>query len=251
VWRALERMGATRALVRFTGAGRQGKVENISIQADENELAGWPAAREGELARALGAPIWWADTAASAVSHRSPRRSPGTSKTVRSQSRADAEASASKKPSRPRPRLLHPLPRDMSRDTSLSGGGDRKGTPRPERQPQPATRAGRLKATARVCCRCGQAIAATARPEARYCSKLSRQAASRARLREQSGRSALKPPDRCAWCDGPMSKLLRPEARYCSKRCRQAASRARLALALRRGRATNASASPSPQLGLK
>jgi hypothetical protein len=57
VWRALERMGANGALVRFAGGGgRQGTLENISIQADGGELAGWSGEGESELAGALAAP---------------------------------------------------------------------------------------------------------------------------------------------------------------------------------------------------
>ena len=107
----------------------------------------------------------------------------------------------------PRPRTRTPLP--WHGDTS----------PAAEVAPPPS----------RVCERCGRAIASEARKEARYCSKLCRQAASRARLRERSGRAALRAPARCAHCSGPMPEGLRPEALYCSKRCRQAASRARLA----------------------
>jgi hypothetical protein len=80
----------------------------------------------------------------------------------------------------------------------------------------------------RVCERCGAAIAADARKEALYCLKLCRQAASRARLRDASGRFGMQAPERCACCAGLMPAGLRPEALYCSKRCRQAASRARL-----------------------
>jgi predicted nucleic acid-binding Zn ribbon protein len=111
-----------------------------------------------------------------------------------------------------RPLTRAPLP--PSSDTSPVNGEPAAPSPAP---------------SARACERCGAAIAPDARPEARYCSKLCRQAASRARLREASGRAGLRTPERCAHCAAPMPDGLRPEARYCSKRCRQAASRARLA----------------------
>ena len=93
----------------------------------------------------------------------------------------------------------------------------------------PAAEVAPPRPLSRVCVRCGTAIASEARTEATYCSKLCRQAASRARLRERSGRAALRAPAQCAHCSGPIPKGLRPEALYCSRRCRQAASRSRLA----------------------
>ncbi len=68
------------------------------------------------------------------------------------------------------------------------------------------------------------------RPEARFCKKRCRQAASRARLKAQPARSPSPPPETCAWCSGPMPDGLRPEARFCKKRCRQASSRFGLAV---------------------
>jgi predicted nucleic acid-binding Zn ribbon protein len=112
---------------------------------------------------------------------------------------------------RPHVRASFPWSDDTSRDTSVAAAS----SPPPD--------------PARVCERCGAAIAAEARPEARYCSKLCRQVTSRARLRERSGRAGLRAPEHCAHCAGPMAVGLRPEALYCSKRCRQAASRVRLA----------------------
>ena len=68
------------------------------------------------------------------------------------------------------------------------------------------------------------------RPEAKFCGKPCRQAASRARLKAQPARSPSPPPETCAWCGEPMPEGLRPEARYCGKRCRQASSRFGLAV---------------------
>ena len=52
-----------------------------------------------------------------------------------------------------------------------------------------ASSVSRLRAAGRECCRRGQPIPATARPEARYCSRRCRQAASRARLAGARGRA--------------------------------------------------------------
>ena len=192
--------------------------------AGDRELARWSGADESELAAALATPMWGrygsfrgqpriAGTLTWNVADRSLRLA-GRRGTNRFQETLQAA------------RTSTPAPRDASRDTSLAAG-DAPGLPR--------TGSRRPRAAARTGCRCGQPIAADARPEARYCSKRCRQAASRARLRERSGRAALKAPERCALCDGPMPAGLRPEARYCSKRCRQAASRTRLSLAHGRG----------------
>jgi hypothetical protein len=225
-WRALERIGAQMAVVRFSGGGgRQGTLERISVNA-EDELASWWGANESELASALVAPVW------------------GRYGSFRSQPRIAATLAwnvadrslllaGSRGPERfqetlhPATRPTAPATRDMSRDTSPGAGCDREHSLK--------VGGGEPEATERACCRCGQPIAASARPETRYCGKRCRQAASRARLREQSGRAALTPPERCAFCTGPMPTGLRPEARYCGKRCRQAASRAKLALAHKRG----------------
>jgi hypothetical protein len=229
VWRALERAGAQLALVRFTGGGgRQGTLERVSIEAAGR--ARWRGAGEAQLAGALAAPAWGrygtfkgqppiAATLQWRVADRSLLLS-GTRGTERFEQTLQA-ARATAGPAAPSlraPSPAAPSMRDTSRDTSPAAG--------------------------RECNRCGQSIPAGARPEARYCSKRCRQAASRARLRERSGRSALAPPERCALCDGPMPAGVRPEARYCSKRCRQAASRARLARPRGRDRATSARRPP-------
>ena len=217
VWRALERSSAKLAVVRFTGGGgRQGTLERVSIQAAGRELAGCSGADEPQLASALAAPVWGrygafkgqppiTATLRWSVADRSLTLS-GTRGSERFEEILQAATATVASP-------VH----DTSRDVSLAGP----------------------PAAGRECCRCGQSITAGARAEARYCSKRCRQAASRARVRERSGRAALAPPKRCAVCDGPMPAGVRPEARYCSKRCRQAASRARLALARGRGRAAS------------
>jgi hypothetical protein len=217
VWRALEHSGAQLALVRFSGGGgRQGTLERVSIEAAGRELARWWGAGESALAGALAAPVWGR--------YGSFQGQPRIAATLqwhvadRSLLLAGTRGSGRFEETLPAAiRTAAPPSSDMSRDTS------------PARGPRAADR---------ECCQCGQRIPAGARPEARYCSKRCRQAASRARLRERSGRSALTAPERCARCEGPMPAGVRPEARYCSKRCRQAASRARLAFAHGPGHAT-------------
>ena len=230
VWRALERTGGQIALVRFSGGGgRHGTLDSVSIQAEGRELAHWWGAGESALVGALAARVWGrygtfrgqpriAATLQWSVADRSLVLA-GTRGTERFEEilvAATGTAAQTK--------------RDASRDTSSDAGGKRGRSPRAE--------ISEPRGSGRECSGCGQPIPATARPEARYCSKRCRQAASRARLRERSGRSALVPPERCALCDGPMPTGLRPEARYCSKRCRQAASRARLRRARGPGHAT-------------
>jgi endogenous inhibitor of DNA gyrase (YacG/DUF329 family) len=218
VWRALQRAGAQLALVRFSGGGgRQGMLDSVSIEAAGSAPARFWDAGESELAGALAAPTWGrygsfrgqpriAATLQWSVAERSLTLA-GTRGTERFEEillAATATATAAQ----------------TTRDTSPDAGGKRERSPRAElSEPLGA---------GRNCSRCGQPIPASARREARYCSKRCRQADSRARLRERSGRSALAAPERCARCEGPMPTGLRPEARYCSKRCRQAASRARL-----------------------
>ena len=230
VWRALERAGAQSALVRFSGGGgRHATLEKVSLKAAGRELI--PEADHSELAGALAAPIWGRygsfrgqrpirATLVWNVAKRSLVLA-GTRAGERFEQTLEAAAA----------RPIAP-PRDVSRDRS------------------PAVE---VRATGRLCERCGGPIAPSARPEARYCGKRCRQAASRTRLRELSGRAGLKPPERCSWCHGPMPTGLRPEARYCGKRCRQATSRARLALARQRDPAARASApaAPNQQLHLQ
>ena len=78
---------------------------------------------------------------------------------------------------------------------------------------------------ARLCERCGEPLPAGLRPDARYCSKRCRQAASRTRLKDRPPSPPPSPPETCSWCRGPMPAGVRVEARFCSKRCRQASSR--------------------------
>ena len=105
-------------------------------------------------------------------------------------------------------------------------GGD---TSRPPASATHATRRLDPPATG-GCAWCPKPMPPGVRPEAKFCSKRCRQAASRARLKAQPARSPSPPPETCAWCPGPMPEGVRPEARYCSKRCRQAASRFDLAV---------------------
>ena len=225
VWRALGRAGAQLALVRFTGGGgRPGTLEGVSLQAQGSAPARLVDAVQSELGGALAAPVWGrygsfrsqpliAATLRWSVAERSLLLA-GTRGTERFQETLQHALA---------PTATHTV-RDTSRDTSSRAIS-------PEAPVDP-------RARARACQRCGQPIAASARPEARYCSKRCRQAASRARLRERSGRSALAAPERCALCEGPMPAGRRPEACYCSKRCRQAASRDRLRRAPPPSRAT-------------
>ncbi len=211
IWRALERIAASVALVRFTAAsGRTATAEIVATAVDGTELRRWRPG-ESELADALAAPVW--------ARYGTFQRQPPVTGTLRYDVAERSITLAGRRGAQPFTKTIADAARatpqaasDTSRDTS----------------PRETARHGR------VCKRCGQPIAQTARSEARYCSKRCRQAASRARLRERSGRSALTLPKRCAQCAGPMPTGLRLEARYCSKRCRQAASRARLALDRRR-----------------
>jgi hypothetical protein len=219
VWRALGRVGAQLALVRFSGGGgRPGTLEGVSLQAQGSPSARLVDARESELAGALAAPVWGR--------YGSFRGQPPIAATLRW---SVAERSLLLAGTRGRERfqetLQHPVAPaivDAMVPAIVRAPGDTSSRPiSPDAPVDP-------RACARACQRCGQPIVAGARPEARYCSKRCRQADSRARLRERSGRSALAAPERCERCEGPMPTGLRPEARYCSKRCRQAASRARL-----------------------
>ena len=65
---------------------------------------------------------------------------------------------------------------------------------------------------ARVCERCGEPLPAGLRPDARYCSKRCRQAASRQRLKDRPPSPPPTPAETCSWCGGPMPGGLRVEA---------------------------------------
>ena len=222
VWRALEGISARVARVRFSGGGgRRGHVEVVAVSAGGGELARWQAG-ESELGDALAVPVWARygvfrgqpliiGTLVWSVAERSitlaDRR--GSERFVETVAGA----------------VAGPRARDASRDTSRMAG--------------PAIES-------RACERCGEAIASSARVEARYCSKRCRQAASRARLRALWGPPARAALERCVWCEGPMPVGLRVEACFCSKRCRQAASRARLADAGGRARDSRPGAGTTP-----
>ncbi len=181
IWRALERTCASVALVRFAAGGGLpgGSVEVLALAADGGELGRWQAgesraggrARDARVGALRELPWAAADHGDAALERRRAldhaRRQPRL-RAVRADSRRQPTSARA--------------PRDTSRDTS----------------PVTASRT-----AGRVCERCGKPIAQTARAEARYCGKRCRQAASRARLRERSGRSARRPnaapgaPDRC------------------------------------------------------
>ena len=216
IWQALERIAASVALVHFTaaaGGGQRATVEVVATAADGIELRRWQPG-ESELADALAAPVW--------AHYGTFRRQPPITGTLRYNVAERSVTLAGRRGSQPFTKTIAAAARPTPQAT-----GDTS------RHTSPGEVAARHR---RACERCGQPIAQSARSEARYCSKRCRQAASRARLRERSGRSALTLPERCAHCDGPMPNGLRVEARYCSTRCRHAASRARLALDRQRAR---------------
>jgi hypothetical protein len=214
VWRALERTAATVARVRFAGGGaRRASVETVVAAAGGGELARWRAG-ESELGDALAAPVW--------ARYGAFRGQPPITGTL---SWSVAERSIMLAGGRGSERFAE----------TLAGAGAIRSGRDGSRDASPVSAVER-----RACERCGAPIAPSARPEARYCSKRCRQAASRVRLRELWGPPAGVAPGRCAWCEGPMPAGLRPEARYCSKRCRQTASRARVAEARGRGRGSRA-----------
>jgi predicted nucleic acid-binding Zn ribbon protein len=214
VWRELEQWGAAAAIVRFHGgAGKPGVIAAVTLEdARKRKLSRWSSG-EGPLPDQLAAPIW-----GRYASFRGHPRIVGMVVWDLANREVFSSGTRGETPftevliTRPLTRAPLPWSSDTSRDTSPV---DEEPIP-----PSPPVHV-------RACERCGAAIAPDARQQARYCSKLCRQAASRARLRQASGRAGLRTPERCAQCAGPMPERLRPEARYCSKRCRQAASRAR------------------------
>jgi endogenous inhibitor of DNA gyrase (YacG/DUF329 family) len=228
VWDELERWGASIALVHFSGgAGNPGSIAAVTLENEHGEQLARFSSGDGELPEAIAAPIWGRYALF--------RGQPRITALLGWDARARSIQIAGKRGGRtfeeilsaPRqitrvtiaPPALNTI-RDVSRDTSPRAvHADRSGGP--AESPR----------AARSCERCGDPLPAGLRAEARYCSKRCRQAASRASLRQRSGRAGLTAPARCARCQGPMPSGVRPEARYCSKRCRQAASRARLALA--------------------
>jgi hypothetical protein len=235
VWEELEQWRASVALVRFSGGGgNPGSISAVTLEnEDGKELARW-SSWEGELPKALAAPIWGRYALF--------RGHPLVTGLLMWDARARSIAITGQRGGQKFDEILSP-PRQIatvtiaSRATNTLRDTSRDTSPREvERDTSDGPR--RVPGTSRSCERCGDPLAAGLRAEARYCSKRCRQAASRARLRQRSGRAGLTPPERCARCQGPMPSGVRPEARYCSKRCRQAASRAALRSAPPSGHAT-------------
>jgi hypothetical protein len=225
VWEELEQWGASVALVRFSGgSGNPGSISAVTLEhADGEQLACWSSG-EGALPEALAAPIWGRYALF--------RSQPRITGLLMWDTRARSIAIAGKRGGQKFDEILS-TPRQIATVTFASPAANtlrdtsRDTSPRAV-ETDTSSGAAEVSRTSRSCERCGTPLAAGLRAEARYCSKRCRQAASRARLRQRSGRAGLTAPERCARCDGPMPTELRPEARYCSKRCRQAASRARL-----------------------
>jgi hypothetical protein len=239
-WEELEQWDASVALVRFSGGGgNPGSISAITLENENGkELTRWSSG-EGALPEALAAPIW----GRYALFRGHPRITGVLMWDARRRSIALVGERGGQKfeeilsaPTQISTVTIAPVTANTLRDTS------RDTSPRAV-QTDTSGGAAEASGTSRSCERCGDPLAAGLRAEARYCSKRCRQAASRARLRQQSGRAGLTAPERCALCQGPMPSGVRPEARYCSKRCRQAASRARLALGPRPG-ATSARRPP-------
>ena len=228
VWQELERWGASAALVRFSGGGGSlGSIAAVTLEdADKKELARWGQGEE-ELPEALAAAIW----GRYALFRGHPRITGLVMWDVherqvivagkRGGQKFDEVLSASRQPTR-----LTAMPPTLTtaRDTSPGPAA-------------PADQQSSLLASAgevsRGCAHCGGPMPEGLRPEARYCSKRCRQAASRERLRHQPPKPLSPPPEKCSWCGGPMPDGLRAEARFCSKRCRQASSRHALAASRR------------------
>jgi endogenous inhibitor of DNA gyrase (YacG/DUF329 family) len=231
VWEELERWGASVALVRFSGGGgNPGSISAVTLEnADAEQLACWSSG-EGALPEALAAPIWGR--------YARFRGQPRITGLLMWDVRARSIQLAGKRGSHKFDEILS-TPRQIATVTIASPATNAlRDTSRRAVETDTSSGAAEVSGTSRTCERCGTPLAAGLRAEARYCSKRCRQAASRARLRQLSGRAGLNAPKQCARCHGPMPSGVRPEARYCSKRCRQAASRARLVLAPRPGTAS-------------
>ena len=210
------------ALVRFSGGGgNPGSISAVTLENEDGEqLACWSSAEEA-LPEALAAPIWGRYALF--------RGQPRITGLLMWDARARSIAIAGKRGGQKFDEILS-TPRQIATVTIASPAANtlRDTSPRAVETDTSRGAAAVVPRTSRACARCGSPLAAGLRAEARYCSKRCRQAASRARLSQRSGRAGLTAPERCARCDGPMSTGRRPEARYCSKRCRQAASHARL-----------------------
>jgi endogenous inhibitor of DNA gyrase (YacG/DUF329 family) len=229
VWQELERCGASVALVRFSGGGgTPGSIAAVTLEdVEERELARWGRG-EGELSEALAAAVW----GRYALFRGHPRITGLVMWDVQERQVIVAGERGGRKfdegLSAPRPptRLtVMPAAPTSARDTSPRPAG-----PADEQSSRPTRGAGEAS---RVCEHCGEPLPAGLRPEARYCSKRCRQAASRARLKHQPPKPPSPPPASCGWCGGSMPAGLRAEARFCSKRCRQASSRHALAASRR------------------
>jgi predicted nucleic acid-binding Zn ribbon protein len=230
LWEELEQWGASMALVRFFGGGgNPGSIQAVTLEHENGtELTRWSHG-EGELPEALAAPIW--GRYALFGGH------PRITGLLMWDARARSIQIAGKRGGRKFEEILS-APRQIARVTIVPPAANPLcDTSRDTSPPDTVTPDGTaaVSRASRSCERCGNPLAAGLRTEARYCSKRCRQAASRERLRQRSGRAGLQAPKRCARCQGPMPSGVRPEARYCSKRCRQAASRERLALARQPG----------------
>jgi hypothetical protein len=240
VWRELERWGASVALVRFSGGGgTPGSAAAVTLEdAGKKELARWGNG-EGELPESLAAPIW----GRYALFRGHPRITGLVMWDVAERQVIVAGERGGRKfhevLSAPRPltrlTVMFAAP-TTPRDTSPRPAG-----PADEQSSRPARRAGEAS---RVCEQCGEPLRAGLRPEARYCSKRCREAASRARLKLQPPKPPSPPPETCGWCGGPMPAGLRAEARFCSKRCRQASSRHALAASRRSAEASGPARPP-------
>jgi predicted nucleic acid-binding Zn ribbon protein len=220
VWRELERWGASAALVGFSGGGgRPGSIAAVTLEdAGKKELARWGNG-EGELPEALAAPIW----GRYALFRGHPRITGLVMWDVKERQVVVAGERGGQKfdevLAAPTPVRLAAMPAVPTTPRDTSPG---PAAPADQQSSLPAAGAGE---TLHVCEHCGGPMPAGLRPEARYCSKRCRQAASRARLRHQPPKPPSPPPESCTWCGGSMPAGLRAEARFCSKRCRQASSR--------------------------
>ena len=218
MWEELERWEAAAALVRFSGGGgNQGSIAAVTLEdAKKRELARWSSG-EGELPEALAAPIW----GRYALFRGHPRISGLLMWDVqerqvvvageRGGQKFEELLSASRQLYRPAVTPVAVATGDTSRGSAARARRD--------------TSRGAGAGDSRSCERCGEPLPAGLRPEARYCSKRCRQAASRARLKDRPPSPPPSPPETCSWCGGPMPAGVRVEARFCSKRCRQASSR--------------------------
>jgi hypothetical protein len=155
VWRALDRIATSVAVVRFTaGGGRPASVEVVAVAGDGAELGRWPP-DESELADALAAARVGTLRELPVGSRPSPRHCAGASPSARSRSPAGAAHS--------------PFAHTLAGAPRATGDTSRDKAARPSRC---------LNAVPGARDRCPRGL----RPEARYCGKRCRQAASRARL---------------------------------------------------------------------